>query len=464
MSVNFTAPPTVSSFMLSDAFVRIIMGPVGSGKTTGALMEILRRGIEQRPSTVDGVRRTRWVITRNTLAQMKMTVLPDILTWFREVADYRVSEQKITLAFNDVEIEIYLIPLEHEDDQRRLLSMQITGCLINECIEINPDFISAIAGRCGRFPSAAHGGPTWHGIIADTNCPVIGSDWWKLFVENMPHDWQLFHQPSGLSDEAENVENLPAGYYVRLASNPNRAWVQRYVKSEYGEDPSGTAVFRDSFRFNFHTVPTLAPIRGFPLIVGQDFGRAPCALICQPDHLGRLLILEEVVSLDMGLETHISKNLKPALWKEEYMGIPVAAVGDPSGTSKGSFTEENSFDVMKRLGIPAFPAGTNALAPRIAAVEAVLYQQREGGPALVISRQGCPNLIRALNGAYMFGKTKAGSPKADPEKVRPYADLADCLEYVCLVFNSGMINYIARVIRPRDAQQRKVPRSSAGWT
>src|SRR6478735_7299950 len=105
MSVNFTAPPTVSSFMLSDAFVRIIMGPVGSGKTTGALMEILRRGIEQRPSTVDGARRTRWVITRNTLAQMKMTVLPDILTWFREVADYRVSEQKITLAFNDVEIE-----------------------------------------------------------------------------------------------------------------------------------------------------------------------------------------------------------------------------------------------------------------------------------------------------------------------------------------------------------------------
>jgi hypothetical protein len=462
MSIEYTAPKTVAEFMLSDAFVRIIMGPVGSGKTTGALMEILRRAIEQRPGP-DGVRRTRWVITRQTLSQMKMTVLPDMLTWFRQIATYKVSEQLITLSFADVHCEVYLIPLEEEKDQQRLLSMQLTGAMVNEAIEISPDFISAIAGRVGRYPSKAEGGASWHGIIADTNCPVIGSDWWKLLEEERPYDWALFHQPSGLSIGAENIGNLPQDYYTRLAKNPNKAWVQRYVFSEYGEDPSGSAVFRDSFRRGFHVVPSLDPVNGFPLLVAQDFGRAPCSLICQPDHLGRLLVLEELVALDTGLETHVTRTLKPALMKDRYAGKLVACVGDPSGRAKGTMLEEDHFDVLKRLGIPAFPAPTNNLDPRIAAVEAMLHQQRDGGPALVIDGGRCPHLVRALNGAYRFGNTKDGKPKPLPEKERPWSDLADDLQYACLVFNSGMVSYIAKRIRPKLKIQRDRP-SSLGWT
>jgi hypothetical protein len=425
-------------------------------------MEILRRAIEQQKGP-DGIRRTRWVITRQTLIQMRMTILADLLSWFRQIATYKVSEQLITLSFADVFCEIYLIPLEEEEDQRRLLSTQITGCFINEAIEISPDFVSAIAGRCGRFPSKADGGPSWHGIIADTNCPVIGSDWWKLFEEDRPFDWQLFHQPSGLSVEAENVENLPVGYYDRLAKNPNKAWVQRYVFSEYGEDPSGSAVFGKSFKRSFHTVDHLEPVSGFPILIGQDFGRAPCSLLVQPDHLGRLLVLEEVVAEDIGLETHVGRSLKPALYQERYLGKSFAAVGDPSGVSKGHMLEETSFDVLRRLGIPAFQAPTNNIDPRLGAVETLLLQQRDGGPALVIDRERCPMLVRAMNGAYRYGKTKQGVVKPLPEKLHPWSDLADCLQYACLVYNSGMVNMIAKKIRPRVAKPREQV-SSAGWT
>jgi len=462
MSITYTAPKTCSEFMLSDGFVRIIMGPVGSGKSTACLMEILRRAIEQRKGP-DGVRRTRWVITRQTLIQMRMTILADMLSWFRAIATYKVSEQLVTLSFADVHCEIYLIPLEEEEDQRRLLSTQLTGCFINEAIEISPDFVSAIAGRCGRFPSKADGGPTWHGIIADTNCPVIGSDWWKLFEEDRPFDWQLFHQPSGLSVEAENVENLPVGYYDRLAKNPNKAWVQRYVFSEYGEDPSGSAVFGKSFKRSFHTVDHLEPVSGFPILIGQDFGRAPCSLLVQPDHLGRLLVLEEVVAEDIGLETHVGRSLKPALYQERYLGKSFAAVGDPSGVSKGHMLEETSFDVLRRLGIPAFQAPTNNIDPRLGAVETLLLQQRDGGPALVIDRERCPMLVRAMNGAYRYGKTKQGVVKPLPEKLHPWSDLCDCLQYACLVYNSGMVNLIAKKIRPRINKPRE-QMSSAGWT
>ena len=161
--------------MLSPAFVRVIMGPVGSGKTTAVIMEVLRRAIEQAPGP-DGVRRTRWAVVRTTLSQLKMTILLDMLSWFRQIAEYKVSEQLLTLRFNDIVAEIYFIPLEDEEDQKRLLSMQLTGAVINECTELSVDLVSAIAGRCGRFPSKANGGPSWFGIIADCNAPVEGSE------------------------------------------------------------------------------------------------------------------------------------------------------------------------------------------------------------------------------------------------------------------------------------------------
>mgnify|MGYP003693551945 CR=1 FL=1 len=380
MSIYYTAPKTVADFQLSSAFVRVIMGPVGSGKTTALIMEILRRGIQQMPGP-DGIRRTRWAIVRQTLSQMKMTILLDMLSWFRLFATYKVSEQLVTLDFNDVHIEVYLIPLEEEEDQKRLLSMQLTGCAMNECTELSIDLVSAISGRCGRFPSKAEGGSTWFGVIGDCNAPTEGSDWWKMMEEDRPHDWQIFRQPSGLSPEAENVENLPERYYERLAENPNTDWVRRYVQCEYGEDPSGVAVFRDCFKRSFHTVDHLEPVKGKTIIIGQDFGRSPCSVICQPDHAGRLLVLEEVLAEDIGLETHVSRSLKPALFSDRYAGHLFAAVGDPSGVAKGNFLEEDSFDVLRRLGIPAFPAPTNSIESRLAAVENLLFQQRDGGPA-----------------------------------------------------------------------------------
>jgi hypothetical protein len=343
--------------------------------------------------------------------------------------------------------------------------MQLTGAMINEAIELSVDLVGAIAGRCGRFPSMAEGGPTWHGIIADTNAPIEGSDWWKMFEEERPADWDVLWQPSGLSPLAENLENLPKGYYQLLAANPNKDWVRRYVEAEYGEDPSGTAVFRDSFRRAFHTAESLSPVRGKVMLIGQDFGRSPCSLICQPDHLGRLLVLEEVLAEDIGLETHVTRNLKPALFSGRYAGHTFAAVGDPSGIAKGSMLEENSFDVLRRLGLPAFPAPSNNIEARLSAVEQLLMQQRDGGPALLIDRGKCPMLVRALNGAYRFGKNQAGTTKPLPEKKHPWSDVADALQYVAMTVNSGYADYVAKKIRPKRSASQRVSRvSAAGWT
>ena len=466
--------------MSSAAFGRLIAGPVGSGKTTACLFELFRRSCEQAPAP-DGLRYTRWAIVRQTLKQLKDTVLKDITGWLEGIASYKVSDNTVYISIGDVRSEWILIPLDSPEDQRRLLSMQLTGAWMSEAIEMDVGLVDALAGRLGRYPSAQLGGATWFGMIADTNMPSEGSDWHKFMDTNVPKDWQIFIQPGGLEPGAENLNwltqttetlKLPIDhltrlaqgrtYYERLARGHGVDWVRRYVHAQYGNDPSGTAVFRESFNRAFHVVENLTPVNGLPLIVGQDFGRDPCSVICQLDHKGRLLVLQEVVAEDIGLELHVEKALRPALFQERYLGRPIAMVGDPAGVSKSSIYEETTFDVLKRLGLNAFPAPTNDIDPRLRAIEAFLLGQRDGGPAILFDRDRCPVLVRAMAGGYRYAKTKQGVRKPLPDK-NEYSHIIDALQYACLAAHGGMSGLFAKRMAHRPRSTR--PRMPVGaWT
>ena len=85
--------------------------------------------------------------------------------------------------------------------------------------------------------------------------------------------------------------------------------------------------------------------------------------------------------------------------------------GDPAGAAKSTHYEETSFDLIKRCGLNSTPAPTNDLDPRLRAVEAFLGGQVQGGPMLLIDGSRCPMLVRALDGAYRYGKTRDGRRK-----------------------------------------------------
>jgi hypothetical protein len=401
------------------------------------------------------------------------------------LAQWKISESCLHVLFDDVRSEWIFLPLEDAADQARLLSMQLTGAWLSECIEMDLDILGPVSGRLGRYPSGARGNPTWHGIIADTNMPVDMSPWANFFT-NIPADWQFFHQPSGMSPEAENLNflvqtdqtiSLPIDHPVRLAQGRlyykrftemygnDSDWVKRYVFSEYGDDPSGAAVFKNTFKPNFHIVNETLLIPGYPLIIGQDFGRNPWSLICQSDHMGRLIVHEEVPATNIGLERHVQENLKPRLLSDRYLGFKIAIVGDPSGVAKGSIAEESCFDALKRMGLPAFPAPTNDIEPRLRAVEALLGRQTNGGPTLLINRSGCPWLCRAMSGGYRFTKTKQGGLRTVPEKndKEGFSHIADDLQYVSLVVHGGMIPYItSRLVPKKPSMGPSI--NARGWT
>lgn len=478
----YYAPPTISRFMSSDAFGRLICGPVGSGKTTSCLVETARRMGQQTPGW-DGRRYTRFAIIRQTLKDAKATVLKDARGWFGALADWRVSESTLYIDYADIYSEWMFIPLEEPDDVKRLLSTQLTGAYINEASEIELSLLSDISGRCGRYPNNEFGAPSWRGIFADTNMPIVNTPW-ADFIQNPPAEWQVFRQPSGLSEHAENLAHLDQtvdtlqmdegdprrieqgrNYYRRLASVGTSDYIRRYVMADFGRDPSGTAVFAECFKYDFHVVEALEPIFSRLLIVGQDFGRNPWSLICQLNMQGQLMVLEEVPGVDIGLEQHVRQNLYPTLLQDRYLGRPVVIVGDPAGYARDSIFEINCFDLLKSMGLPAERAPTNDVDPRIRAVEGFLGRNVAGRGAMLIDRQRCPVLVQGMNGGYRYSKTKDDVARSLPDKNR-WSHVCDCLQYVCLIAGSmGAYQWLlGRYLTKVRKHPRRPTFSAKAWT
>ena len=173
-----------------DSFVRVIMGPYGSGKSTWAVTEIVKRACAV-PKWHSGRRRSRWGIVRNTSGELATTTLATWLAWFEDLGDVRKRQKPIMTyehTFNDghgiVELELLFIALDRPEDVRKIKSLELTGCYINELSEVPKAALAHMKGRVNRYPSKAFcQEPYWSGIIADTNPPPTDHWIYKDFEE-----------------------------------------------------------------------------------------------------------------------------------------------------------------------------------------------------------------------------------------------------------------------------------------
>jgi hypothetical protein len=463
MNLDFEPAPTIEQFMLDDkSLARWLMGPVGSGKTHGCIMEILRRSAQQAPSPVDGLRYTRWAIVRNTLQQIKTTVLKDIQQVLTPIVKFKVSESTIFVNIGDIRSEWLLIPLDTVEDQRRLLSTQLTGAWVNEWREVNPELVTALLGRLGRFPSKIIGGPTWFGLIGDSNPGTEDSPWFEKLELELPKNWGFYRQPSGLSEEAENVENLPPGYYENLMDGAEEDWIKGHVYGEWMPSLAGTAVFRASFDPKDHlTTKELRPHPGSPLCVGLDLGRTPTALLTQMDWKGRLLVMEEVIGKDTGLEQFLLQQLAPVLLQDKYSRCPVYICFDPAGMAKSQLSEFNALDIVKRAGFVGIPAPTNDIAHRLGAVTSYLLRRN----GLIMDQTRCPMLTQAMKFQYRYKRKKSGELEDKPEKLHPWSDLADALQYAALGIGERIQGRMVRRLERGQFKKVNQPKiNAASWT
>ena len=429
--------PTLKHFALSNSRVKCVLGPFGSGKSSACVMEIIRRAHEQVPGP-DGIRRSRWAIVRNTYSQLKDTTIRTFHDWFppKVFGEYRITDHMyIITKFPGVHLEILFRALDRPDQVSNLLSLEVTGAWFNEVREIPKTIIDAMDGRIGRYPSSRDGGPSWHGMIFDSNPPDEDNWVFKTFEQARPEGWEIFKQPSGLSAHAENTKHLPKDYYRSLAKGKDEMYVRVYIHGQYGYIISGKPVFM-SFKDNVHVAhKALEPIKGLDVLIGFDFGLTPACAIGQITPLGQVQIIDELVSDGMGIRQFCENQVLPLL-RQRYFGSNVMGYGDPAGVARAPTDETTCFEVLQSAEIGlnnVVAAPTNALVPRIGSVEHYLNKMSYGEPGFILSPT-CHFLRKAMNGAYHYAKDPKGS--GDEYKLLPVKNFSshvcDALQMLCM--------------------------------
>jgi hypothetical protein len=442
--INYTPPKSLAGFLTSESFVSLVSGPVGSGKSSAAMMKIAYHAKKMRKGR-DGVRRSRAVVVRNTNQMLTDATIPTFMTWFPEgvAGSYARTDKRFFLRFDDVECEVLFRGLDDANDVRRLLSLECSFGILDEYREIHPDIFNALQGRVGRYPSVANGGcvtdegvPNHH-IWGATNAPDADT-FWEEYMSEPPTTAKIFMQPSALSAECDWADNLVDGYYTTLAEGKTEDWIDVYIHNKFGRSLSGSPVYQKSFFGDFHVAKDeLRAINSqdYPIIIGIDFGRTPAAVFKQRDPRGRVLTLGELTSENMGIETFIRTKLTPHV-ANNYPGYSVLCAPDPAGYAKTQLNEMTLVDALKAAGFKCVKPPSNKPELRIQAVERLLSQQLEGKAMYLIDPR-CTMLIKGFRSGYRYKIKKNGESEDSPDK-NEYSHVHDANQYADSVIDMNV--------------------------
>ena len=434
--------PVLGRFMSSRAPVQAIMGPIGSGKTQGAAMKIVRVASAQARSTVDGIRKVKACVVRDTYRQLWKTTIP---SWWKRVpkelgewvgSDGDPASHHIFFKLPDgstVDLLVDFVAIGENAVEDVLRGYEPTMFYLNEMDLLDESVFIYARSRVGRYPEMAEGGPSWYGIIGDLNAPDTESWVYRQFVEELPEGWAFFQQPGGRDPGAENLRNLPPGYYEAQISGQPAWWVRRMIDNKFGFSRDGKPVFEE-FNDLFHVSPTkLNPVNGLPLMIGLDAGLSPAGTIGQRMPNGQWRITDELVT-EQGTGANRFGDRLAQLLAERYNGFSnIRAWADPSaayGADKQA-GEENWIEIVAHAaGIRIDAAPTNALIPRLEAVRLPLTRLIDGLPGFLLSPH-CGVLRKGLNAMYRYRRLKVpGSSRFsdEPEK-NAWSHPLDALQY-----------------------------------
>lgn len=441
--------------------VAIITGPLGSGKTFASCEKIFKLMCMQKPNRM-GQRKTRFYAIRNTYPDLLSTTVKDWIELFGELGKFKgggVSPPSHTLKFRltdhtMVMAELVFIALDRPDAVKKLRGAQVTGFWHNEIKELSKSIIDMSDLRHGRYPSALDGGPSWHGMIGDTN-QCDDEHWlYELAEVTKPANWSFFTQPGGVlremvenakgemvwtgkwleNEDAENLQNLPEDYYKQGLEGKDEAWIANNLGNEYGTSFDGKPIYEHQWNEKMHLSYSIEVIEDHPICVGLDFGLTPAAIIGQETPNGTINILDEVVGDGMGIKQFVKTMLKPLL-NARYKDNEWNFVGDPAGNRRADTDEVTCFKTLEDLGMPCDAANTNDPGVRWEAVRVPLQELRDGQPAFQLHAR-CKTLRKGFNGGYHFRRVLvAGENKyADKPNKNKYSHPHDALQYLMMWF------------------------------
>lgn len=487
------AGPVASAFLRdTTSDVRALLGPVGGGKSSTCIFDLILNACRMPevrdvpPEGVDGVIRFKVAVIGQTYGQMERNLFPTWQRWLPADGDTwtqaefkggggRMATHKIEwdiLRGNRV-IRVYFEAVfaalgEHtvEDFMR---GFEPTCFWFYEVDLLPESCISQAVFRLGRYPAVSDLKPTtpligfpgytisklppgksWGDlppntlyrsfIICDLNAPDVDSWFYKTFEEDCPDGFKLYKQPGGRTPGAENLKNLPPGYYARQVTVlKDKYLIMRMVDAKYAPSRDGEPVYPEYDDDLFYSPDVLLPLPGLPLGLGVDGGLGnPAAVIGQTLANGQFRIYAEVVRGRMSAKRFAAEIIREVGELAALCGRPLAieeAFGDPAGFN-GADKEDDELAWMEQvsqvLGIHIEPAPSNAIGLRLDAVRDELVV--EGGiPRTLISRR--VKVLRkgyASHYCYKIDKvSKQVGAEAKPHK-GPFSHVHDANQYYFL--------------------------------
>ena len=470
-AVRYRAPgPVAARFVRDRSFVSVINGPVGGGKTTAGFMKYVHVGCQQQRSLRDGYRYFKLCIVRDTYRQLWKSTIP---SWFKRFPETEgdwvgskdaPARHRLNFDLADgsrVKFETEFLAIGDNSVEEVLRGYEPTAFLLEEVDTLQPEVLLNAITRVGRFPDMDHGGPSWRGIGCTLNAPTFENWTYPKFWLDLPEGWALFRQPSGLSPQAENLANLPAGYYQQMMSGMPDWMIDRLIRNKPGISRSGKPIYPE-FIDTLHVADhKLEPLQGLPLLLGLDAGGSPAAVITQRLQDGQWRVYRELVAEQGTGPRRFGRMLAQLLHEEfpqwgvakpregwetpgagQFSAMPVNNAirgwADPSA-AYGADRVSDEMDwiemVAAELRIRIEPAPTNNPSPRWEAVRTPLSRLIDGRPGFLLCPKGCPKIRAGFNAGYRFrkkrlvGERDSFSEEADKNE---YSHPHDGLQYVML--------------------------------
>jgi hypothetical protein len=440
--------PVGAAFLENENPISVLMGPVGSAKTTTGLM----RGHVMSylwPAAPSGVRKVKFGVIRRLQKDLEKTTMASWNQWFPRnmgvwrggAGDPATHELALTHPGDGLPIHmtVEFIALGDQRVEEAMRGWEGSFAYIDEVDLMLPETLAWVWSRCGRYPRETIG---INPKLAWGTCNAPEFDNWVLtdFLDKLRDGHKLFRQPGGLDPNAENMRVLPANFYTEMLKVLKPDEARRMVHNQPGISKSGTAVYQE-FNDDIHMAKEPLDILDRPLIIGMDAGGTPAAGFWQRAANGqwrklRELSTHEKIGGSITGPTRFGEELAEIL-ADRFRGLAIRAHADPSA-AHGADTrngEASWIDTVARVAnIAVAPAPTNDPTPRQEALRLPMTRLIDGRvPGLLID-PSCTLTRKALSRDYFYPLVRsAGTVRQETKPAKNWAShLVEADQYALL--------------------------------
>jgi len=411
--VRFVATKTVRDFMQSDAFLTLLMGPRGEGKTTGGLFKPIYRAKQTNPQFLP----IRMAVIRDTWANLQRTVMETIREQEQEGLEIQWAEGKTEAIVGGGLVHFYFMGMDNPKDINKLQGFGIGALWIEEpapAADISGGVAAEVLG------------------VGATSLRQKGVEPWIQITMNPPDEdhWtmEIMEKLKELAQELRVGELKAESFRIPKGENPHISWekrerdkallyaigrgdlVSRLVEGKVGQIILGEQLMPE-YNDDWHTAKKPLPIiRGVEIVRTWDGGLNPTCIWSQPTKLGHWHILGAVRGENIGLEQLITTQVLP--WESQYLGDreewQFRDIVDPAmATREQSNSQRSAVKTMIDLLNASPEAGAIEWRERRDSLKAVLSRNIRGKPLFVVDPD-CKIVRKALRGGAHYPKDALG--------------------------------------------------------